>query len=135
MITFSTSVNVPADRRVTITLPPGVPVGPVEIQLSVEPMPPDPGAVDGGPTSDPKFNREWAAFYEMLPDLLKTHRGQYVAIHEGQVVGSGPDKLAVARQAREQFGPVTILVRLVSDAPEMKRITSVWHVRNVEPPG
>ena len=135
MVQFSTWVNVPADRRVTITLPPDVPVGPVAVQLSVDAPLPDAGAMDGGPTDDPKFNREWAAFYEMLPDLLKTYRGQYVAIHEGRIIANGADKDAVWRQAHEQFGHVTILVRLVSEVPETCRITSNWIVRTVEPHG
>jgi hypothetical protein len=135
MVQFSTWVEVPADRRITLTLPADVPVGPAEMQLSVEPPAPDANAVDGGPTDDPKFNREWAAFYEMLPELLKTYRGQYVAIHDGQVAASGPDKSAVWRQAHEQFGRVTILVRLVSEVPETCRITSVWAVRDAEPAG
>jgi hypothetical protein len=134
MYSFQTWVNVPADRRVTITLPPGVPVGPAEVQLSLAWPPPDADAVDGGPTADPKFNREWAAFYELLPELLKTLRGQYVAIHEGQVVASGPDKNVVCRQAYERFGRVTILVRLVSERPETRKIAATWFVRNVEPP-
>lgn len=40
-----------------------------------------------------KWRREQRAFRQLLPELLKTHRGKYVAVHEGQVVGSGDDKL------------------------------------------
>jgi hypothetical protein len=122
MVTFQTWVNVPADRRVTITLPPDVPVGPAEIQLRVEPPPPDAGAVGDGPTNDPKFNHEWAAFHELLPELLKTHCGQYVAIHEGRVVGSGTDKVAVSMDAHRQFGNISILVREVTETPHVVRI-------------
>src|SRR5947199_2039377 len=109
MYSFQTVVNVPANRRVTITLPAGVPVGPAEVELSLAWPPSDADAVDGGPTADPKFNREWFAFYELLPELLKTYRGQYVALHDGRVVAGGPDKYAVCRQAHQQFGQVTIL--------------------------
>ena len=68
------------------------------------------------PSLDGKWNREYAAFLRMLPELLQSHRGQYVAIHEGRVVASGLDKIAVARESYRQFGPVEILVRLVTDA-------------------
>jgi hypothetical protein len=129
MYSFQTWVNIPADRRITITVPPSVPVGPAEVQLSLTWPPPDADAVDGGPTADPKFNREWFAFYEMLPELLKTHRGQYVAIHEGRVVASGANRLQVGDEAQRQFGDVSILVQLVSERPEVRHITSVWHVR------
>jgi hypothetical protein len=115
---------VPADRRVTITLPPDVPVGPAEIQLRLEPPPPGADAVGDGPTNDPKFNREWAAFHELVPELLETHRGQCVAIHEGRVVGSGTDKVAVAMDAHQRFGNISILVREVAETPDVVRIIS-----------
>jgi hypothetical protein len=31
---------------------------------------------------DDKWHRERAAFLRTLPDLLKTHSGRYVAVHE-----------------------------------------------------
>jgi hypothetical protein len=40
--------------------------------------------------------------------LLKIYAGQYVAVHEGQVIGSGPDKLAVALEAFGKVGNVSI---------------------------
>ena len=43
-----------------------------------------------------KLERENDAFWHVLPQLLETHRGKYVAIHEGQSVDSGDDQLAVA---------------------------------------
>lgn len=78
----------------------------VTFEVTLSPPPP--------PT---KFDRECAAFRRMLPDLLRTHRGQYVAVHDGRVVGSGADQIAVARAAYAAFGPVEILVRLVTDEP------------------
>lgn len=65
-----------------------------------------------------KWRREQQAFRRLLPDLLRAHQGQYVAIHEEQVVESGPDKLAVAGRAYARFGYVPNYVSLVSDEPE-----------------
>ena len=48
---------------------------------------------------DDKWERERRAFVRMLPELLVTHRDQFVAVHQGQVVASGPDKISVALQA------------------------------------
>jgi hypothetical protein len=62
-----------------------------------------------------KWRREQEAFRQLLPDLLKSHRDQYVAVHEGRVVEAGPDKLAVAGQAYARFGYVPIYVSLVTD--------------------
>jgi hypothetical protein len=65
-----------------------------------------------------KWRREQSAFRRLLPELLKTHRNQYVAIHEGTVVESGDDKLAVARRAYARWGYVPIYVSLVTDEPQ-----------------
>lgn len=68
---------------------------------------------------DDKWRREQQAFRRLLPELLKTHRGQYVAVHEGQVVESGPNKLTVAGRAYARFGYVPIYVSLVTDQPPL----------------
>ncbi len=65
-----------------------------------------------------KWRAEQQAFRRLLPELLKTHRGQYVAIHEGRVVEAGVDKLAVAGKAYERIGYVPIYVSLVTDQPQ-----------------
>ena len=64
-----------------------------------------------------KWDAEYESFLRMLPELLTTYRDQYVAIHEGKVVGSGTDQLAVAMEAYRKHGYVEILVRLVTDKP------------------
>ena len=64
-----------------------------------------------------KWEREHRAFVQMLPELLKTHRGQYVAVHEGQVVDSGDDKLEVAGKAYAKYGYLPIYVGLVAERP------------------
>ena len=38
------------------------------------------------PPEENKWRSEQRAFHRLLPDLLKTHHGQFVAIHNGQVV-------------------------------------------------
>jgi hypothetical protein len=45
---------------------------------------------------DDKWRREQRAFRQLLPELLRTHPDEFVAIHEGRVVESGVDKLEVA---------------------------------------
>ena len=46
-----------------------------------------------------KWQRERRAFLRLLPSLLPTHLGQYVAIHEGKVVENGPGLVPVALRA------------------------------------
>jgi hypothetical protein len=65
-----------------------------------------------------KWHREKRAFRRLLPSLLISHQGRYVAIHEEQVVESGPDKLEVAGRAYARFGYVPIFVSLVTDVPQ-----------------
>lgn len=69
-----------------------------------------------GPVED-KWRNEQRAFQRQLPELLQCHRDEYVAIHEGKVVESGSDKLAVAGRAYARFGYVPIYVGLVTDQP------------------
>ena len=65
-----------------------------------------------------KWEREYQAFRQLLPQLLATHKGRYVAIHDGQVVDSGDDKLVLALQVLAKVGNVAIHVGLVTDEPE-----------------
>src|SRR4051794_26769650 len=82
--------------------------------------------------ADGKWEREYRAFLATLPELLREYRGQYVALHEGRVVGHGTDKVAVALDACRTYGLVEILVRLVTDEPP--RVVSIPSPRRV-PPG
>jgi hypothetical protein len=65
-----------------------------------------------------KWEREYQSFRQLLPQLLDTHRGKYVAVHEGQVVDAGDDKLALALRVLAKVGNVAIHVGLVSEEPE-----------------
>jgi hypothetical protein len=72
---------------------------------------------------------EERAFARLLPELLTTHKGQYVAILGGKVVGCGADKIAVAKQAYADHGYRPILVRLITDEPQRVAILpSVFRV-------
>jgi hypothetical protein len=63
------------------------------------------------------YERERRAFWELLPDLLKTHFGQSVAIHGGKVVASGTDHVAVALEAYSRVGYVPLYLGDVTDEP------------------
>ncbi len=45
---------------------------------------------------------EKEAYQRMLPELLKEHRGKWVAIHQGQVVASSADKESVLQEIAEK---------------------------------
>ncbi len=48
-----------------------------------------------------KLDLELSAFERMRPELLKTHRGLFVAIHDGAVVDSDSDEFALAARIEE----------------------------------
>src|SRR5580704_12522178 len=68
------------------------------------------------PTPD-KWAREQQAFRRQFPELLQKYPGLYVAIHEGQVIANGSDKVSVALEAFRQVGNVSIHVGLVAEEP------------------
>jgi hypothetical protein len=75
-------------------------------------------AVDFPPAPRNKWERECQAFHRLLPQLLPTHRGEYVAVHNEQVVDRGGDKLDVALRVLAKVGNVSIHVGQVTDEPE-----------------
>lgn len=65
-----------------------------------------------------KWEREYRAFRRLLPQLLATHRGRYVAVHDGQVLDADTDEMALILRVLERVGNVDVHVGLVTDRPE-----------------
>ena len=63
------------------------------------------------------WEEEQRAFLRLLPTLLATHRGRYVAVHHGCVIAEGPEQVEVAKQAYARAGYVPIYVGLVTEEP------------------
>jgi len=126
-MTLELVIDVPESR--TITLPPEVPVGRVQVSVSVS-SPPEPPPLP--PTAD-KFEREKDAFRRLLPELLKTHLGKVVAIHDGQVVEAGTSRIEVAMATFRRVGAVPIFVEFVTeDPPRVFRIPGLRLARREE---
>jgi hypothetical protein len=108
-------IDVPESRQVT--LPPEVPVGKVTltVQTPFDPFSPLPH------TSD-KFERERAAFFRLLPELLKTHSGKVVAIHDEQVIAVGDEPVAVATEVYKKVGYVALYVQRVLEKQPVYRL-------------
>ena len=68
------------------------------------------------------FQREKQAFERLKPELLKTHRGQYVVIREEKGVLFGNNKNELAKQAYSQFGYGPLYIGLVEEEPEVVHI-------------
>lgn len=63
------------------------------------------------------WEEEQRAFLRLLPTLLATHRGRYIAVHHGCVIAEGPEQVEVAKQAYARAGYVPIYVGLVTEEP------------------
>jgi hypothetical protein len=82
------------------------------------------------PPAMSKGERERRAFLRLLPGLLEAHPDEYVAIHNEQVVDSGPDDIALVRRVHERVGYVPIHVARVEKQPRVFRIPGPRVVRS-----
>jgi len=69
-----------------------------------------------------KGEREYRAFLRLLPELLPNYRGRHVAIHEGAVIDSDVNDIALIHRVHDRIGYVPIHVGLVTDRPAVVRI-------------
>ena len=61
-----------------------------------------------------KWQRERRAFLRLLPELLKSYRDKFVAIHQEQLVDSDEELIRLALRVYARFGNVPIYMDLVS---------------------
>lgn len=69
-----------------------------------------------------KLDQEIAAYETMHPMLIKDHFGDWVAIHNQQLVDADKDKLALYRRIRSKYEKTSVLIRQVAESP----IEEVW---------
>jgi hypothetical protein len=79
-----------------------------------------------------KGEREYREFQRMLPELLKTHRGEFVAVHDGQVIDSDADDVKLIQRVHAKIGYMPIHVELVS---EQRPIIRIPRYRECRPAG
>ncbi len=68
--------------------------------------------------------KDWNAYLVMKPDLLKTHRGQFVCFRDGQLVGIDADEGSLLKRIYQQFGYGPILLHRIEDPEPIYRIPS-----------
>ncbi len=59
------------------------------------------------------MQQEMTAFRAMHPELLTQYRGQFVAVHHGQVVDHDPDEMALYQRIDQQYPDIPVLLRQV----------------------
>ena len=79
-------------------------------------------APPASPSTDPIFERNRIAFQKLLPDLLKTHRGKWVAIVNEKVAVIGDSSALVIEEVIRKFGNVRVYVQEVLETRRVYRI-------------
>lgn len=64
-----------------------------------------------------KTECERRAFLRLLPELLRTSRDRFVAVHEDQVVATADRMIDAAMEAHARCGYVPLYVGLVTEQP------------------
>jgi len=75
--------------------------------------------------TEQKLEAEIKAFEQMYPDLKTRYFGQFVAVHDGQVVDSANDFESLFLRIQSRFADLPILIRQVGDLP-----TEEWYFRS-----
>jgi len=70
-----------------------------------------------------RLEPERQAFQRLLPELLKTRMGQFVAIYEGRVIDADPDNLVLAQRVHAQ-GYHPVYIQKVSPEPRTIELPS-----------
>ena len=65
-----------------------------------------------------KIHIETIAFEQMLSDLLKQYEGEYVAVHQGQVIDHDIDLRELHLRVFEVMGHAAVLLKKVTKQPE-----------------
>jgi len=71
-----------------------------------------------------QFERDHRAFERRREELLQTHRGQFVAVLNGQVVDADPDQGDLAKRVYAKFGYRPIYMDEVREKPRLYEFPS-----------
>lgn len=77
------------------------------------------------------IEREHLAFQAMLPTLLLQYPGRVVAIHQGEVIAVGDERMDVWQQARQQVNGAPVYVQKVEFPPQIHKMPSRKVIRDV----
>jgi hypothetical protein len=81
------------------------------LQLSGPPIPEEPAQSE----QQRKIEREQQAYEAQHRALLAHYAGQYIAMHEGQVVDHDVDRVALSRRIRQHYGETAVLIKQVRE--------------------
>lgn len=73
---------------------------------------------------DDKWLREEKSFFRQLPELLKTKRGKWVAIHQEQVVEVGDSLREVLLSVRKKYPRTEVYIQHVDENIPVAKMVS-----------
>ncbi|MDE3091940.1 MAG: type II toxin-antitoxin system Phd/YefM family antitoxin [Chloroflexota bacterium] len=94
-------------------------------QLTTPPAAPQPKL-----PSDESFERNRAAYYAIKPELLKTHRGKFVAFHNGELVDSDADEPTLVERVHAKYTYGTLFIHFVDEPERIYHIPGPRLLRN-----
>ncbi len=68
--------------------------------------------------AEKKIAREAAAYRAQHPQLLAQYADQYIAMHQGQVIDTDTDQMALFLRIRKAYPHIGILIQQVKEEPE-----------------
>ncbi len=71
-----------------------------------------------------------SAFRWLLPELLRTHKGQFVAIYRGRLIDADSERVALVQRTRGR-GYRPVYIQKVTPEPriiELPSLEEAWHV-------
>lgn len=77
---------------------------------------------------DEKLESEQQAFEQQRADLMKHYRGEYVAVHNGEVVDHDPDLGVLHQRVWMRLGETPVLLKPVTEAPEGDLVWRHFHL-------
>jgi hypothetical protein len=79
--------------------------------------------------SNTEFEKQWQVLQAMMPQLLKTHLGQWVAIVDQKMVSAGVTWESVLNDVLARFGNVPMCIHEVLEKPRIYKIESPRIIR------
>lgn len=70
------------------------------------------------------FHKDRETFLYLIPELLKSHAGQFVAIFRGQLVDADPDQWTLAKRVYAKYGYQPIYMDEVLEKPNVYEFPS-----------
>jgi PHD/YefM family antitoxin component YafN of YafNO toxin-antitoxin module len=68
------------------------------------------------------LEKERQVFERLWPDLLRTHRGQWVAIYQGKILEAGDERADVLERVYDRLGYIPVYVQQVEEQPRVYKL-------------